>query len=268
MLALHLTDPLSRNFRAKKCQSVHDIVRFAHETAVRAMFDLSDEAVRRKQQRTWRLDTSVPLHLTLMDLGGAVPQAANVRSKLKPEEVLSVPFQALWRGVQTPNLSWSGRSQVSASGFMSVVATSAVDGGGAVRRLGDRNYAIVAREYLNLNARLAYHFAMVDAMVGNVPENNYINFRFRGGGAGADRRELRARFLAEVLLRSNFGVDRRGDLVTAWLHRHPQSASEEGLALLGRLMACARQLDMLMEGEQSVHDFVNRFLGGDYESFA
>jgi len=56
-------------------------------------------------------------------------------------------------------------------------------------------------------------------LVGESAENNFVNFRFRGGGALADRRGLRARFLSEALLRSRFAVDRRGDLVTAWFRR-------------------------------------------------
>jgi hypothetical protein len=63
-------------------------------------------------------------------------------------------------------------------------------------------------------------------------------------------------------------VDRRSDLVTAWLRRYPRERSEEGLAMLGALMACARQLDMLMRDEAAVRDFVERFLQGDYAAFA
>ena len=137
-----------------------------------------------------------------------------------------------------------------------------------MRDLGARNYIMVAPDYVNLNARLAYHFAMVDAFVSPVPENNYVNFRFRGGGAAHERRDLRARFLSEVLLRSGFGVDRRGDLVTAWLRRYPRGPSEDGLAVLGALMGCARQLDMLMRDESSVQEFAARFLKGEYEAFA
>jgi pyruvate,water dikinase len=138
----------------------------------------------------------------------------------------------------------------------------------SIRRLGEYNYIIVAPDYLNLNARLAYHFAMIDSLVSDTPEYNYVNFRFRGGGAQADRRNLRARFLSEVLLMSNFRVDRRGDLVTAWMRRYTREASEEGLTLLGKLMGCARQLDMLMNNEKTMRHFVERFLEGDYQAFA
>jgi pyruvate,water dikinase len=139
--------------------------------------------------------------------------------------------------------------------------------GDPARGLGAHNYLMVAADYVCLNARLAYHFTMVDAMVGEVSENNYVNLRFRGGGAGTERRSLRAQFLAQVLLRSNFGVNRQGDLVTAWLRRYPLTASEEGLAMIGKLMGCARQLDMLLRNSDDVRTYADRFLQGDYHFF-
>jgi pyruvate,water dikinase len=63
-------------------------------------------------------------------------------------------------------------------------------------------------------------------------------------------------------------VNRQGDLVTAWLRRYPQSTSEEGLSLVGRLMGCARQLDMILNSTNDVKQFVEKFLKCDYEAFA
>ena len=96
---------------------------------------------------------------------------------------------------------------------------------------------------------------------------SFVNFRFRGGGARADRRELRAKFLAETLRRSRFAVDRRGDLVTAWFRRYPRARCEEALDVLGKLMACSRQLDMLIANTRIAHEYAERFLAGEYEIF-
>jgi pyruvate,water dikinase len=268
ILALNMVDPLSRSFRADKCQSVHDIIRFSHEMAIAAMFDLGDKAVKQGRQRAFHLECEIPLNLVALDLGSAFPEGSENRKSIRPEEILSTPFQALWRGIKHPGISWAGRRHVSMSGFTSVLTASVTDGQNAIRRLGDSNYMIVTPEYLNLNARLAYHFAMLDAFVSDVPQNNFVNFRFRGGGAGAMRKDLRARFLTEVLLRSNFGVDRRGDLVTSWLRGHSKDESEAALVMLGKLMGCARQLDMLMESESAVTHFVERFFSEDYQAFA
>jgi pyruvate,water dikinase len=56
--------------------------------------------------------------------------------------------------------------------------------------------------------------------------------------------------------------------VTARLRRYPAPDSEAALETLGRLMGCARQLDMLLRSEATVTDFVEHFLGGRYEEFA
>ena len=268
VLALNLTNPQAVTFRANACRSVHDIVRFTHEKAVAAMFDVGDEVDQQGQRRVYRLESDIPLQLAVLDLGAALPPAQAEQKTVRPDEIASPPFQALWQGMTRPGLSWAGRTQIGVGGFLSVVASSMASAPGYMRELGGCNYLMVAPDYVNLNARLAYHFAMVDAFVSPVPENNFVNFRFRGGGAAHERRDLRARFLAEVLLRSGFGADRRGDLVTAWLRRYPRRVSEEGLATLGALMACARQLDMLMDSEAAVQEFAGRFLAGDYGAFA
>jgi pyruvate,water dikinase len=269
ILALNLVDPPAISFSPKSCRTIHDIVRFVHEKAVLTMFDIGDTLARRSAKSTATLDTKVPLNLRVLNLGGGIAKAVEEQTVVRPEDISSLPFQALWRGVTSPGIRWTGRNRVSAAGFASVVASSLSQGGGSLRRgLGTDNYLMVATNYLCLNARLAYHFAMVDAMIGEAAENNYVNFRFRGGGAGADRRSLRAQFLSQVLLKHNFGVNRQGDLVTAWLRRYPLGASEQGLELIGKLMGCARQLDMILNSPDDVTEYAAKFLLHDYDSFA
>ncbi len=265
VLQLNLTDPASRSFRPSRCRSLHDIVRFCHEKAVGALFDTSDRQVAHLGHRPLRMKTDVPLPFVVLDVGGSIDPGSCSGGAVAPDTIRSLPFQALWRGVTTPGVRWAGRPTISLKGFASVVV--AQQAGVGPRALGDCNYIVVSPDYLNVNARLAYHFAMIDAWVEETPENNFVNFRFRGGGTSVERRDLRVRFLSEVLLRSGFGVDRRGDLVTAWLRRYPRKPSEDGLTLLGRLMGCARQLDMLMDGEAAVKHYVERFLQRDYQAF-
>lgn len=266
VFSLNLTDPGSPRFHPSGCASLHDVVRFVHEKAVETQFEIGDAQSGRGSSRVVRLKSDVPIPIVVLDLGGSLDPAPEKRKAVEVSEIRSVPFQALWRGVTDPKVSWAGRREVSARGFASVLVAT-MGTGGTGRGLGEQNYLLVAPDYLNLNLRLAYHYAMVDALVGESPDNNFINFRFRGGGSRADRRELRARFLSEVLLRSQFCTDRRGDLVTAWLRRHPRARCEEALALLGRLMACSRQMDMLIGDIRTAHEYAQRFLSGEYEWF-
>jgi pyruvate,water dikinase len=265
VLRLNLTDPMSSSFRASRCRSLHDIVRFCHEKTVSVLFEQSDARVS-GERRPVALGTEIPLHLTVIDLGGAIDSARVSAGRIAPEHVASRPFAALWEGVTTRGVQWAGRTTVSLRGFASVAMGQQEATG--PRSLGERNYLLVSPDYLNLNARLAYHYTTIDTWVEETAENNFVNFRFRGGGAAGERRDLRARFLEEVLLRSGFGVDRRGDLVTAWLRRYPPERCEEGLTMLGRLMGCARQLDMLLDGPAAVRRYVELFLAGVYAEFA
>jgi len=259
IMVLNLVEPQAASFRAKSCRTIHDIVRFVHEKAVETIFKIGDEQARKSGRTAMSLKTDVPLNLRVLNLGGGIALGDRESSVIKPEDITSVPFQALWRGITSPGIKWTGRNRISAAGFASVVASALSQGSEPARSLGANNYLMVAANYICLNTRLAYHFTMVDSIVSDVAEN---------GGAGAERRFLRAQFLAQVLLHSNFGVNRQGDLVTAWLWRHPANACEQALSLIGRLMGCARQLDMILDNSSDVREYVEKFLRGDFESFA
>jgi pyruvate,water dikinase len=203
----------------------------------------------------------------VLDVGGAFGDDEQNQEIVRPSQIVSVPFEAIWKGMKDPEMSWAGRQLVSLKGFTSVMVSSMAGSGSGARRLGRQNYLLAARDYMNMNLRLAYHYTMVDALVSESSENNFVNFRFRGGGARADRRELRALFLSETLRQSGFVVDRRGDLVTAWLRRYPRARCKEALEMLGRLLACSRQLDMLIANPKIAHDYAEKFLAGEYEAF-
>ena len=265
VLQLNLINPYSSDFKPKKCRSIHDVIRFIHEMSVQYMFSFGD-----RQNRPWRrnvlfLETRIPIKIKLLDLDGSVKEK---KGKIDPLNVKSIPFQALWRGISDPKVIWQKR-KLGGAGFISPDFEDKLMGGTkGPRRRKDTNYFIVAKDYLNFNARFVYHYALIDAVVGPWPENNYVNFRFRGGAANEKNMERRAFFLESVLRLSNFGVDRRGDLVTSWFRYNSQKDSEDALKMLGRLMACARQLDMLLTDDAKVKRYIEQFINGNYRAFA
>jgi pyruvate,water dikinase len=127
-----------------------------------------------------------------------------------------------------------------------------------------RTLAIVSRNYLNYNSRLGYHFATLNAFISEVRNDNYISFRFQGGAADQARRGRRAQFLGAVMARLDFQVEVTGDLVVAKLWKYPRPLMEEKLDLVGRLMGCARQRDMIMTAGEQVDWYVEAFLAGNY----
>lgn len=264
VLGLNLPDPDAASFKVKHCQSVHDTLRFIHEMSVRSMFGFGDKQSRGWHKKSRKLVTGLPVKFDLIALDHSVPED---EKKVLPEQVHSIPFNALWRGVSDERLTWSDRWEKKMRGMPSDFKEAVLGGNRGPRRVSDKNYAIVAKDYMNLNARFAYHYAMIDAMVGPGAEHNHVHFRFRGGGAADENRQRRARFLERVLRESGFGVDRSGDLVTAWFRRYPRADSEKALELLGRLMVCSRNLDAAMKTDDAVKQYARYFLDEQFEMF-
>ncbi len=264
LLSLHLLDPSALNFRPRGCRSTHDVLRFSHEKAIEAMFAINDSELQSGPHTSKRLIDPAPINLYVLDLGGGLaPEAASSRA-VSPSQIIARPFQAIWRGVSHPDVTWSRQMPASLEGLASVMAGAFSSHSSARRALGDRSYLLVADEYMNLNSRLAYHFTLVDACVSDVVNNNYVAFRFSGGGATRWRRNLRAVFIQTCLDHYDFQTDRRGDLVNAWFRKRPAEETENRLDMLGRLMACASQLDMYMTGHDVMQWYVAQFLDGNY----
>lgn len=258
---LNLTDAYGPTFSIRECRSLHDLIRYVHEMAVLAMFDTGDAVLEEAETLVHRLDGDVPLHFMIIDLGGGVsPGSRGFRVRI--DNILSTPLLALWEGITFPGLRWGKAPPV--PGFSGLVSRSMLDQRGA-RPVGTQNYAMISRDYLNLNARVDYHFSMVDAVCGNNPRENYIRFRFKGGGTTAIQRERRARFVAEVLDSYGFFTDQRGDLVTASLLEGEQEEIAGKLAMIGRLLGFSRLLDATMTDDNTPGKVARAFIAGDYD---
>jgi pyruvate,water dikinase len=176
------------------------------------------------------------------------------------EYVNSVPLLALIEGMTDSRLRWSGPVGFDLKGFMSVVVRSAADD----QRYGEPSYALCARDFVNFSSRLAYHFATVDSVCGEIVNENYSRLLFHGGAAIAQRREWRAHFLATVLRNNGFAVKHIGDRVEAVMAKRGAEETRDSLVMLGRLMVASRHLDMLMESRGAAETFAAAFLTGDF----
>jgi pyruvate,water dikinase len=263
LLSLNLLDPAAADFRPSGCRSAHDVLRYCHEKAIEAMFQVNDTELEPSADYARRLVTDLPLNVQVLDLGGGVAPREPSSSRVGPAEVVSRPFQALWKGISHPGVSWTREMPASFGDLASILARSFTPQTG-MRPLGEKSYLLVAGEYMNFNARLAYHFSLVDSCLSETAGDNYISFRFEGGGATRQRRGLRACFLERCLSKYGFHTDRRGDLVNAWFRKAPPDRIAERLDILGRLMACSSQLDMYMTSHEIMEWYVEQFLSGNY----
>ena len=130
--------------------------------------------------------------------------------------------------------------------------------------MGGPNYAVISKEYLNFNARLGYHFAVVDAYVGERLNDNYVAFSFKGGAADIARRSRRAGLIAAILKRLGFKVEQKGDHVRGDIKKYDAPRLREKLDMLGRLLGSVRLLDMMLGDESSVQWYVDEFFKGNY----
>jgi pyruvate, water dikinase len=263
ILPLHLVDPKSPDFSPEHCESLHDLGRLVHELSYTEMFKISD-LVSAKEGYALKLEAPIPLDLYLIDLGGGLTEAGSQAHKVTPDQVSSLPFQAVLRGMLHQDLRGLEPRPVQLSGLMSVMREQLLAAPNAEERFGDRSYAIISDKYLNFSSRVGYHYSVLDAYCGATVNKNYITFSFKGGAADDVRRSRRVRAIAIILMGLNFSVEVKGDRVDARLQKYEAPVIQDKLDLIGRLLIFTRQMDMLMTSEASVEAVAQNFLKGNY----
>jgi pyruvate,water dikinase len=254
---LYLIDPQAPDFTPEGCKTAHDVIRFIHEKAVQELMDLPRFVKRFKGVQIWTLVSEMPLGLKVLDLGGGIaPEAEG--SKLYPEQIKSLPMQALWAGLSEPGV-WSTKPvPVDFKGMMSSLTKTWAETPGVSTASGF-NLAVISETYMNLHLRLGYHFNLIDARMESDSHRNHIYFRFVGGVTDLTRRSRRALLLAKILGQYDFKVDTKGDLVVARLLHLPQADMQERLKILGRLIGFTRQLDIQLRHDEDIPEFVEAF---------
>jgi pyruvate,water dikinase len=262
---LNLTDPRSPNFGPKGCKTIHDITRFAHEVSLKAMFDLGKES-HFTDRSAKQLVCEVPMQWWIIDLEGGIKKGVRGK-KITPEDIVSVPMQALWQGMTA--LPWKGPPPVDTKGFLSVVFKATTDPSidpSVGKRFADKNYIIISKHFCNLSSRLGFHFSTAEAYVSDNPNENYISFIFKGGAADADRRIRRIQFVGKLLDRFDFRTEIKDDSIFARLEGYDRDYMLDHLKVLGHIIIHTRQLDMVMYNETMVNWYYKDMLKG-IESF-
>jgi pyruvate,water dikinase len=260
--ALHLTDAYGPTFSIVECRSLHDIIRFVHEKGVLAMFEAGDTLLEENLGAVHAIDSPVPFFISVIDMGGGLALGDGPRRRrIPPAMVISRPFQALWQGITTPGLHWGPPPGGSPMGS---VMSSFLTDQKSERPIGMPNYCLVSRDYCNMNARMDFHFIMIDTVCSPSPRSNHIKFRFKGGGTNLTRRRRRAQCIGEIFERYGFAVDVRDDLVNAALQGATAEAIEEKLVMVGRILGFTRLLDAAMADDTLIEKVADAFLAGDY----
>lgn len=258
--SLELVDPRGANFSPEGCRSHHDILRFVHQKAVDAMFQLSDIRFR-KVGGSRKLKFGIPMLFYVIDVGGGFAEGVGDRIELDSTQIASRPLQALIGGLTHPDIQWGHFSHFDWASYDKVT----LSGGSAnPDSVMFASHAIISYRYANLNLRFGYHFVILDTVCSAEEADNYILLRFSGGGADIDKRRLRALFLSRVFQRLGFDVTRTIDLIDARYGAASQANTARTLDRVGRLLGATRLMDMYLKDETVVDAYVDEFMEGRY----
>lgn len=253
---LTLTDPASPDFAPGNCRSFHDLVRYVHEKGTQEMFSLGTSPGNGLRQAK-QLVSEIPIVMQVLDLGQGLTPTARDLKEVTPAHFASAPMKAVWAGlvdrdIKWPqglvHLDWERFDQISAGIFNP--KTSA--------RLA--SYALVAENYAHLLLRFGYHFAVVDALSGERPEENHIQFRFKGGGGSPEKKGWRLAMLTKVLTHYGFVVKVQEDMLEAKAMRLDHRATQLRLTMLGYLLGRTPLLDMALKNEDNALEMAEQLI--------
>lgn len=258
---LNLIDPKSFNFRPDNIKTLHDLMRFVHEKSYEEMFRLSDSLAEGKG-KVHRVLGNLPIDLYVIDLGGGLCEIQ--KQNISLEDITSEPLKALLLGMIKERDDLTEPRPVSFKGLISVLTEQMLSPPNiAVERFGDKSYAIISDKYMNFSSRVGYHYSIIDTYCGDTIAKNYISFYFMGGAADETRRNRRARTIGRILEDLTFQVEVVKDSVSAKILKYEKKEILSRLRELGRLLEFTRQIDMLMDGENSVDIWSKRFFSKD-----
>lgn len=263
---LKLTNPESKFFVPEACRSLHDIIRFTHETAMKEMFFMGNRKGSRKKGAK-KLISNIPMLFYVLDVGSGIKDAPKTDDQkdakfLAPENIASIPMKALLKGLSHPDICWSETSHFDWEAYDRIVMA-----GGIISADSPQfgSYAVLSKEYLNVNFRFGYHFAILDTICSSSTDDNYILFRFSGGGGSPAGRSLRASFIREILTRLGFIVAIKSDLVDAQFKHGSLKTMERTLDILGRLLGATKLMDMYLKENMELEILVDDFMKGRYD---
>jgi pyruvate,water dikinase len=222
---------------------------------MREMFSLTADEVADNAEVV-DLDSGLPFKVRLLDLGGGIKRGW--KSKVRPEQITSLPFKAFWQGLAA--MRWPQAKPEGAKSLSSVFVKSEEEVAQGAEPYRDQSYVVLSKNYMNFSIRLGYHLSTVEAYVSDQLNDNYLSFTFRGGGSTPERRERRARLIEAIIDRLDLHYERQGDTIKAGIGKYPPEPMAQKLILIGKLTLYTKQLDMVLFSEGIADWYIKDFL--------
>ena len=251
VVPLGLKDTQDSAFRPEGCRSLHDILRYCHEVAMRSMFGLTRDSISGKYVK--RLKLPIPLTIYLLDVDALEGvKTLNEDTNYSLETLENKPLRALLQGLAHPGVDWEEREHFDWQSFDQI----ALSGVAPISRKTTTfsSFVIASKNYFNLNLKFGYHFTVVDALCSLYPRSNYISVRFAGGGGTETGRMFRLLFIEEVLNEWGFSTRLKGEELWARITGVSESELVEICGRLGNLLGFTKLLDLQLTDESRLKE--------------
>jgi len=259
-LKLNLKDSKSEKFNIESCNTIHDIIRFIHETAMNNMFDMyKNRGI--SSEKSYKFNFDIPIELYVIDIGNGFKKTSE--NIINYQDILSKPFASLIDGMLTPGIMWSGFLSLDAKGFSDMMIRSIASADAANISENTRSYAFVSEHYINFFSQLGFHFSRIDALVSEKENANFINVNIRGGASSDLRKSRRVSAIALILEHYHFSTYQQDDDISGRLKGINKENALTLLEMIGRLLGAIRNVDAVMLTDEHIKLFANAFIEGD-----
>lgn len=239
---LNLIRPADPDFIAENCQTFHDITRFAHQMALKEMFQAAIE-LEGPGHLGVHLKTDIPLDVHIICMGRDRARHKN-KAVITEDEIVSHTLKAVWDGIKMEGWPSMGQQKGIPTGMTTSDMTEEKR-----KTFAEDSFAIVSGDYLLLSLRMGYHVSTIEAYCSHAVSKNFIRVQLKQGGAKRDRRIRRIQLITDILTVLGFDHMGSGDFLDSMIAYQDYDAIIEKLKLLGRLAILTKQLDMALSSD-------------------